>query len=95
VWETPVLEATKRASRSRYRSIANGKIFTGRQCQPDASNESCVITAHDAKTGKEVWRTRTIPRRASRATRRGERAARAAWHVGTWMVPELRSRAQS
>jgi len=62
VWETPVLEATKRASASSGPLVANGKVFTGRQCQPDAGNDSCVITAHDAKTGKELWRTRTIPR---------------------------------
>ena len=27
----------------------------------DAGPEACVISAHDARTGEEVWRTRMIP----------------------------------
>jgi alcohol dehydrogenase (cytochrome c) len=27
-----------------------------------ATPSGCIITAHDAKTGKELWRTRTIPK---------------------------------
>ncbi len=61
VWETAVMEAKKRARSSAGPIIANGKVITGRQCQPDAGNDACIITAHDAQTGKEVWRTRTIP----------------------------------
>ena len=88
VWETPVLEPTKRASASSGPLVANGKIFTGRQCQPDAGNDSCVITAHDAKTGKELWRTRTIPRPGEPGDETwGNVPLEQRWHVGTWMVP--------
>jgi alcohol dehydrogenase (cytochrome c) len=46
VWETFVLDPKKRASASSGPIIANGKVITGRQCQPDAGNDSCIITAH-------------------------------------------------
>src|SRR5262249_55407473 len=62
VWETAVLDPKMRAPTSGGPIIANGKVITGRQCQPDATRESCVVTAHDAKTGKELWRFHTIPR---------------------------------
>ena len=58
---TQVLKAGLRANASSGPIIANGKVITGRQCQPDATSDSCIITAHDAQTGKEVWRTRTNP----------------------------------
>ena len=39
-------------------------------------------------TGKELWRTRTIRHRASRAMRHGAACrSSVAFHVGTWMVP--------
>ena len=62
VWETQVLDPKARVDASSGPIIANGKVITGRQCQPGATNDACIITAHDAKTGKELWRTRTIPR---------------------------------
>ena len=88
MWETPVLDPKKRASASSGPIIANGKIITGRQCQPDAGNDSCIITAHDAKTGKELWRTRTIPLPGEPGYDTwGDVPMNERWHVGTWMVP--------
>jgi PQQ-dependent dehydrogenase (methanol/ethanol family) len=88
VWQTPVLDPKKRANASSGPIIANGKVITGRQCQPDATHESCVITAHDAKTGKELWRTRTIPRPGEPGDETwGNVPMEQRWHVGTWMVP--------
>ena len=52
--------------RSRQRELRSDhrqrKIITGRQCQPDATNDFLIVTAHDAQTGKEVWRNCMIPR---------------------------------
>jgi glucose dehydrogenase/mono/diheme cytochrome c family protein len=31
-------------------------------CEPEGGPDACVITAHDATTGREVWRTSTIAR---------------------------------
>src|SRR5687768_4244971 len=88
VWETPVMEAKKRARASSGPIIANGKVITGRQCQPDAGNDACIVTAHDAKTGKEVWRTRTIPLPGEPGYETwGDVPMAERWHVGTWMVP--------
>src|SRR5688572_4412412 len=88
VWETQVLEPTLPARASSGPIIANGKVITGRQCQPGATHESCVITAHDAKTGKELWRTRTIPRKGGPGDETwGDVPMEQRWHVGTWMVP--------
>ena len=42
--------------------VANGVLISGRNCQPEGGPEACVITAHDARTGKELWRKRTIPK---------------------------------
>jgi PQQ-dependent dehydrogenase (methanol/ethanol family) len=88
VWETPVLDPRARASASSGPIIANGKVITGRQCQPDAGNDACIVTAHDARTGKEIWRTRTIPRPGEPGNETwGNVPLEERWHVGTWMVP--------
>jgi alcohol dehydrogenase (cytochrome c) len=88
VWETKVLEATARASASSGPIVANGKVIEGRQCQPQAGNDACVVTAHDAKTGKELWRTRTIPLPGELGYDTwGDVPMAERWHVGTWMVP--------
>jgi alcohol dehydrogenase (cytochrome c) len=88
VWETKVLDADKRANAGSGPIIANGKVITGRQCQPDATYESCIMTAHDARTGRELWRTYTIPRPGEPGDETwGNVPMAERWHVGTWMVP--------
>jgi alcohol dehydrogenase (cytochrome c) len=87
-WETPVLDPRKRAPTSGGPIIANGKVITGRQCQPDAGRDSCVVTAHDARTGKELWRFHTIPGPGEPGDETwGNVPMNERWHVGTWMVP--------
>jgi alcohol dehydrogenase (cytochrome c) len=47
-----------------------------------------VITAFDAKTGKEVWRRRTIPKPGEPGDESwGGVPYEKRWHVGMWMVP--------
>ena len=88
VWETPILDPKARASMSSGPIIANGKVISGRQCQPDAGNDACVVVAHDARTGKELWRTRTIPLPGEPGHETwGDVPMNERWHVGTWMVP--------
>src|SRR5215510_10256216 len=87
-WETQILDPTKPANASSGPIIANGKVISGRQCQPGAGYDGCVITAHDAKTGKEIWRTHTIPRPGEPGDETwGDVPLDQRWHVGTWMVP--------
>jgi len=88
VWETQILDPTKPANASSGPIIANGKVISGRQCQPGAGHDGCIITAHDARTGKELWRTRTIPRPGEPGDETwGGVPMEQRWHVGTWMVP--------
>ena len=90
IWETPVHEPTVRAHATAGPLIANGKVITGRQCQPDATFEGCVVTAHDAATGKELWRTHTIPQPGEPGDDSwGGVPMEQRWHVGTWMVPSF------
>ncbi len=87
-WETQILDPSKPANASSGPIIANGKVISGRQCQPGAGYDGCVITAHDAKTGKELWRTHTIPRPGEPGDETwGGVPFDQRWHVGTWMVP--------
>ncbi|MBO9601731.1 MAG: PQQ-binding-like beta-propeller repeat protein [Novosphingobium sp.] len=61
-WDTTILDYHKGAKQSSGPIIADGLAITGRSCEPEGGPDACVITAHDAKTGKEVWRTSTIAR---------------------------------
>jgi len=46
------------------------------------------VTAFDAKTGKEVWRHRTIPKPGEPGDETwGNIPYEQRWHVGMWMVP--------
>jgi alcohol dehydrogenase (cytochrome c) len=40
--------------------VVDGKVISGRACAP--RNEDCYIVAHDAKTGKELWKFFTAAR---------------------------------
>jgi PQQ-dependent dehydrogenase (methanol/ethanol family) len=87
-WDTQILDPKKPANASSGPIIANGKVISGRQCQPGAGYEGCIITAHDAKTGKELWRTSTIPKPGEPGDETwGGVPMDQRWHIGTWMVP--------
>ncbi|HEU4619529.1 MAG TPA: PQQ-binding-like beta-propeller repeat protein, partial [Gammaproteobacteria bacterium] len=54
-WSTPVNPETHTSG-----AIAvEGKVISGRTC--NSARENCYIAAHDARTGKEVWRFYTSP----------------------------------
>jgi PQQ-dependent dehydrogenase (methanol/ethanol family) len=68
--------------------IAAGKIFSTRGCEPRGGPDACVITAHDANTGKEFWRLHTIPKPGEPGDESwGGIPYENRWHVGAWMVP--------
>ena len=89
VWETMVLDyKTHPAIQGAGPIIANGKAISGRSCSPRGGPESCVIVAHDAKTGAEVWRRRTIPGPGEPGDETwGDVPYEERKHVGTWMPP--------
>jgi PQQ-dependent dehydrogenase (methanol/ethanol family) len=93
-WETKILDYKTGAKQSSGPIIADGLAITGRSCEPEGGPDACFISAHDALTGREVWRTSTIAR--------GSDPNSASWgdvpeanrqQVGAWMIasydPEL------
>ena len=88
-WETQILDYTKHpAHQTSGPIIADGKIISGRGCLPRGGPNACVITAHDATTGEELWRRRTIPAPGEPGDETwGDVPYEERRHVGTWMVP--------
>ena len=89
VWETQLFDYTENPARhSAGPIVADGKVISGRSCRPGRGPEACVIMAHDAETGEELWRRRLIPAPGEPGDETWggvpyeERA-----HVGSWMVP--------
>jgi alcohol dehydrogenase (cytochrome c) len=89
VWETKVTDwKTQSASTSGGPIIAGDKVISGRNCARDAGPDACVMVANDARTGKELWRTHTMPRPGEPGD---ETWGGVPWEkrlqVGTWMAP--------
>ena len=89
VWDTQVLDYQEHpANQTSGPIIANGRVVSGRSCMPKAGPEACVITAHDARTGTELWRRRTIPAPGEPGDETwGDVPFEERSHVGAWMVP--------
>ena len=89
VWETQILDyKVNPALQSSGPIVANGKVISGRSCIPKGGPDACVITAHDAETGAELWRRRTIPAPGEPGDETwGDVLFEDRKHVGAWMVP--------
>ncbi len=89
VWETQILDyKVNPALQSSGPIVANGKVISGRSCIPKGGPDACVITAHDAETGAELWRRRTIPAPGEPGDETwGDVPFEDRKHVGAWMVP--------
>ncbi len=88
VWESKIRDYKVGGLQSSGPIVADGKAISGRGCQPASGPDACVVTAHDAVSGKELWRTRTIPRPGEvGGDSWGGIPDEDRWHVGTWMVP--------
>ena len=88
-WENQIFDYTVTpAGHSSGPIIADGKVISGRSCRPMGGPDSCVIVAHDARTGEELWRRHTIPKPGEPGD---ETWGGVPWeqrvHVGTWMPP--------
>ena len=88
-WETQIFDyQVQPVGHSSGPIIADGKVISGRSCRPRGGPESCVITAHDARTGQELWRRRTIPAPGEPGDETwGGVPFEQRLHVGTWMPP--------
>ena len=62
VWETKIFDyKVNSATHSSGPIIADGRVISGRSCRPWGGPNACIIAAHDARTGEELWRRRLIP----------------------------------
>jgi alcohol dehydrogenase (cytochrome c) len=88
-WETRVQDYRELAAmQTSGPIIAKGKVFSGRACEFTVTGRACVVTAHDAKTGRELWRFNTIPRPGEPGDETwGGIPYDQRKHVGTWMPP--------
>jgi alcohol dehydrogenase (cytochrome c) len=88
-WENRIVDYRENSAQETSGPIiAAGKIISGRGCEPKGGPDACVITAHDAKTGKEIWRVHTIPKPGEPGNETwGDIPYEQRKHVGAWMVP--------
>ena len=96
VWETRIFDYRETpAGHSSGPIIADGRVISGRSCRPAGGPESCVVVAHDARTGRELWRRRTVPAPGEPGDETwGGVPYERRVHVGSWIPasydPELR-----
>jgi alcohol dehydrogenase (cytochrome c) len=57
-WETRVQDYKQNSEHTGGLIVADGKVITSRTCETRAG---CFIAAHDAMTGREVWKFYTTP----------------------------------
>ena len=88
-WDTEILDyRVNPANQTSGPIVAGGKVFSGRSCDPRGGPNGCVITAHDAATGEELWRRRLIPAPGEPGDETwGDVPFEQRTHVGSWMVP--------
>ena len=91
VWDTEILDyRVNPANQTSGPIVAGGKVYSGRSCDPRGGPDGCVITAHDAATGEELWRTRLIPAPGEPGDETwGAVPYEERRHVGSWMVPSV------
>src|SRR5262245_45624084 len=90
VWNTQIIDYKTAVHQTSGPIVADGKVFSGRGCDPlpNSTPAPCVITAHDAQTGREPWRTRTIPAPGEPGNETwGDIPFNQRKHVGAWMPP--------
>lgn len=89
VWETEIFDyMVNSATHSSGPIIADGRAISGRSCRPWGGPEACIIAAHDATTGEELWRRRLIPAPGEAGDETwGDVPYEQRGHVGSWMVP--------
>ena len=89
VWETQIFDyQINSATHSSGPIIADGRVISGRSCRPWGGPDACIIVAHDALTGAELWRRRLIPAPGEPGDETwGDVPFEGRQHVGAWMVP--------
>jgi alcohol dehydrogenase (cytochrome c) len=90
-WETQILDyKVNPANQTSGPIVANGKVISGRSCAPKGGPNACVVVAHDATNGQELWRRRLIPAPGEPGNESwGGVPFEERKHVGAWMVPSF------
>ncbi len=61
-WETRVHDYKIRTQHTSGPIVVEGKVISGRSCPaPETGRVGCFMAAHDARTGKELWRFYATP----------------------------------
>ena len=58
-WETKAHDYMTETQHTTGPLLAAGRVITGRNC--GVTRDQCYLAAHDAKTGKELWKFHTTP----------------------------------
>lgn len=87
VWDTPETAGDRGISHSAGPLVVEGMVISGRSASPGGGPDVAYIAAHDAETGRELWRFHTIPKPGEPGdeTWTGVPYADRA-HVGSWSV---------
>jgi alcohol dehydrogenase (cytochrome c) len=88
VWETKYLDYRRGSKHSSGPIVAEGRVFSSGGCEPEGGPDACIIMAHDARTGAELWRTRTIAGPGEPGDESwGDVPFERRVHAGAWMAP--------
>jgi len=87
VWETQISSLEDGIAHSSGAVVVKGKVLAGRTCSM-RSGLRCFISAHDALTGKELWRTHTTPAQGEPGSESwGDLPTEQRVHVSPWGTP--------
>ncbi len=80
-WQTPASPETHTSGAI----VVEGKVISGRTC--NTKRENCYIAAHDARTGKEIWRFHTAPGEGEPGDASWGGAPASGRRASTWGLP--------
>lgn len=89
-WETRLADSRQGYTNSTGPIVADGTVINGINGCQRYFEETCFITAHDARTGVELWRTHTVARPGEPGgdtwgdLRLGLRGGGDVWNGGSW-----------
>ena len=91
VWETRIVDyAQHPVEHTSGPIVAAGNVVSGRGCLAPGGPHACIVTAHDAATGVEVWRRLLIPAPGEPGDETwGDVPFEQRMHVGAWMPPSF------
>ncbi|MDH4108897.1 MAG: PQQ-binding-like beta-propeller repeat protein [Gammaproteobacteria bacterium] len=85
LWEVRETGADEGIGHMAGPTIAGSRVVSGRSCSARGGPNICYVAAHDPTDGRELWRTRTIPRPGEAGDESwGNVPDERRWHIGTW-----------